>query len=905
VTPSRGARALLRLLLPPDLRDDVAANLDDLYAAKARRLGPWRARLWYWHQAVSFPIRLRLSGTVPARELSSTRTAIMRSILQDLRYAWRVHRARPAVAVVAVLSLAVGIGLNTAIFSVVHGVLLRPVPIADLDRVVMIWQTDRDTGTTREPGSLPDFLDYRARSRTFAAMGALLAGEVNIQPAGGEPMRLAQLRVTDDLLAMLGIRPRVGRTIQPADTTTGAEPVALISDALWTRAFARDPSVAGRRLVIDEIPHTVIGVVDDATDFGVLQVLGQAAYSRSFADRGAPIRVDVWAPLPSDPNILPRSTHPLFIVGRLAPGAPIDAAREEMTRIAAELEAEFPADNAARGVNLEPLGEVVFGPVRPALYALVGAVALVLLVACVNVANLMLARGTARQREVAVRLALGAGRGRVVRQFLTESVALSLVAGGLGVLLAYGVVQWLAAAGPAEVPRLATASIDPVVLAMTVVVSLAAGVLFGIVPALQAGSAAPRAALGEAGRAASGSRRQSRLRDALVIAELALAVVLVVGAGLLIRSVWNLQAIDPGFRAAGVVKAEVTLPRTRYPVSFAVWPDFKQFHAFTTALEQRAASLPGVASVAVAGNHPLDPGFTNSFAIVGREAESGAFPEISVRRVTPGYFETVGLAVTSGRALDATDTTAGAPVLLINDAAAARFFPDRSPIGHAIGLWGANRRIVGTVADERFQGLTGDRPLAVYLPLGQAPSTNGQAVLLVRTERSDPAALGPSLARAVRDVDPQLAVFGIETLDQTKARSIAEERFTMLLLGLFAALALGLAAVGIHGVLSYSVTERAREIGIRLALGAHPARLRRSVVAQGLALAATGLVIGAVGALLLTRALQSLLHGVTPADPLTFGAVVCVLAAVAALASYLPARRVTRVDPKAVLRVEG
>jgi predicted permease len=893
------------MLLPTELGDDVAANLDDLHAARARQRGQRRADLWYWRQTVFFPLRLRLAGTEPAGRPFSTRTSIMRSLLQDLRYAWRLHRARPGFALVAVVSLAVGIGLNTAIFSVVNGVLLRPAPLEDLDRLVMIWETDRNTGTTREPGSLPDFLDYRERSRTFAAMGALIAGEVNIQPPGGEPARLAGLLVSHELLPMLGLHPRLGRTIVEADTTPGTEPVVLISEALWSRAFDRDPAVVGRRIALDEVPVTVVGVVDDATDFGVLQVLGQAAYSRSFADRGMPIRVDVWAPLRPDPQALPRSTHPLFMVGRLAPGVPLDAARDEMTRLAADLETEYPDDNAGRGAHLEALADVVFGPVRPALYALLGAVALVLLVACANVANLMLARSASRQREVAVRVALGAGRGRLLRQFLTESVALSLVAGAAGVLLAYGALAWLISAGPADVPRLATASIDPVVLGVTLAVSVVAGVLFGTVPALQARTTAPRAALADAARASTGGRERVRLRGALVVAEVALAVVLVIGAGLLMRSFWNLRAIDPGFRADGVVKAEFQLPRARYPVNFAVFPDFKEFHAFTAAIEARAAALPGVTAAAVAGNHPLDPGFTNSFLIVGREAESNAFPELSIRRVTPGYFDTVGLEVTSGRPLAGGDTTTGAPVVLINEAAAERFFPDQDPIGHEIAFWGFTRRVVGTVADELFQGLTSDRPLAAYVPLSQAPSTNGRGVLLVRVDGRDPAAIGPSLARVVRDVDPALAVFGVETLDETTSRSMAEERFTMLLIGLFGAMALGLAAVGIHGVLSYGVAERTRELGIRLALGARPEGLRRSVVAQGLALAGLGLAMGVGGALLLTRGLQSLLYAVTPTDPLTFAAVAGVLALVAAAASYLPARRVTRIDPNAALRADG
>jgi predicted permease len=592
------------------------------------------------------------------------------------------------------------------------------------------------------------------------------------------------------------------------------------------------------------------------------------------------------------------------MVGRLAPTATLDAARAEMTRLSADLEREYPQDNTARGVNLESLDAVVFVPVRPALLALLGAVALVLLVACVNVANLLLAMGAARQREVAVRMALGAASRRLIRQLLTESVALAVVAGTLGVGLAYGALAWLVAQAPADIPRLASTTIDLGVLAVTVGVSVGAGLLFGLFPALQTRAAAPGLSLTSDGtRSATSGRDGSRLRAGLVVSELALAVILLVGAGLLMRSFWHLQQIDPGFQSQYTMKAEFQLPGTRYPINFAVWPNFQEVHRFNADLLARAAVLPGIESVAMASNHPLDPGFTNSFTVVGREAESRTFPEISVRRVTPGYFDTVGLALRAGRRLDAGDTTDGAPVLLINEAAAERFFQDADPIGHEIAFWGSNRRIVGVVGDELFHGITADRPLAVYLPLTQSPSTNGAGVLLARAAPGiDPASLGPSLARVIHEVDPALAVFGLEPLDQTLARAMGESRFTMLLLGLFAAMALGLAAVGIHGVLTYSVSARAREFGIRLALGARPEALRRRVVGHGLLLAAAGLAIGALGALLLTRVLQSLLYNVTPSDPATFGGMAALLLLVAGAASYLPARRITRIDPAVAMR---
>ncbi|MEZ5319604.1 MAG: ABC transporter permease [Vicinamibacterales bacterium] len=896
------ARRLLRAQLPVAWRDDVAENLDDLHGARARARGQRAADAWYWRQALSFPIRLRLAGDPPVAAAPSTRTSLMRTLLQDLRYAWRVHRARPGVAVAAILSLAIGIGINTAIFSIVNGVLLRPAPFQGFDRLVMVWETDRDSGTTREPGSLPDFLDYRREATTFDAMGGLIAGEQSFAADGGDPTRLASLVVSHDLLDMFGIRPILGRTFGAADGQPGAPPVVLISESLWRTSFAADPDIVGRTIRLSDVGYTCVGVVPDATEFGVLQVLGAAAYARSFADRGTRVRVDVWTPLHPDPQALPRSTHPLFMIGRLAPGQSIDAARGELARLASDLEARYPSDNAARGVNLESLGDVVFGPVRPALVALTGAVGLVLLVACANVANLLLARGAGRQREVAVRAALGAGRGRIVRQFLTESLALALVSGAVGIALAYGAVAWLVANGPANVPRLGSASVDPRALGLTLVVSVVVGLIFGVFPALQARAARPQAALaGEAGRSATGTRSHQRMRSGLVIAELALAVILVVGAGLLARSFWRLSQVDPGFTAHGVVKAEFQLPRSRYPVNFANWPNFAEIHQFDARLLDRVSGLPGIEAAAIAGNHPLDPGFTNSFAIVGREQESRGFPEISVRRVTPDYASVVGLAIRQGRGIEARDGTFAPAVAVINDASARRFFPDQDPLGHEISLWGTNRRIVGVVADERFHGLTAAAPLAVYLPLAQAPSTDGAGVLLVRTAGAGPA-VGPELRNAIRAVDPGLAVFGIEPLDETVARSIADRRFTMLLLGVFALMAFVLAAIGIHGVLSYSVAQQTREIGIRLALGASPERLLRRVVADGVRLAAIGLVVGLVGAFFLTGVLRSLLFDVEPSDPITFGAVAVLLLLMAAAASYLPARHATRVDPNVALR---
>jgi len=823
-------------------------------------------------------------------------------VLSDLRYAIRSFLKTPALTAVIVVTLALGIGANTAIFSVVDAVLLRPAPMLDLDRLAMIWETDRNTGTTREPASLPDYLDFKSRSRTFERLAAMTTGEVNLTPEAGDPIRLPQLRMSADALPMLGVQPIIGRTFTAEEDRPGGPDVVLISESLWARSFGRSTSVVGQTLRLDDRPNVVVGVMPDGADFGVLQILSAAAYSRGFADRGMKADVDIWAPLQGDVQQLPRSTHPIFVLGRLAKGATHAGAESEMTAVAADLERAYP-ENAARGVHVEPLEAVVFGPVRPALYILLAAVALVLLVACVNVANLLLARSTARAQEAAVRCALGATQARILRQVLAETLLLTLTAAVAGIGLAYVGVRGLVAIAPPDVPRLSLATINLPVLATTLGVAIAVGLAFGLIPTFQARRLNLQSSLGGSSARTSAGPGRTRLRSALVVAELAFAVVLVSGAALLIRSFWGLQHVNPGFQAEGVLKAEYQLPASRYPVDFRLWPDFKEQHAFNAALLQRAAALPGVSSAAIAGNHPLDPGFTNSFTIVGREAESGTWPEISIRRVSPAYFPTVGLELVRGRLFRDSDNTTSSPVALINAAAAKRFFPDREAVGARIRFWGAARTIVGVVADEKFQGVIAAPPIAAYTPLAQTPSANGSGVLLLRTA-GDPVALASAATAAIHDVDRGLAVFGVEPLTVTLSRSIGQRRFTMLLLGLFAGMALLLAAVGIHGVLSYGVSQRRREIGIRMALGARTADLIGLIVREGLGLAGLGLALGLAGASVLTRFLASQLFGVTPTDPTTFTVVGLLLALVAVVATIAPARRAALVDPIVTLRSE-
>jgi putative ABC transport system permease protein len=822
-------------------------------------------------------------------------------VLQDVRYAARLLLRSPGFTLAAILMLALGIGATTAIFSIVDAVLLKPLPYPAADRMMAVWETDRDSGTMREPAAVPDFIDFRSHSKAFESFGGIIAAEFNLTPAGAEPERLAGAYVTSELLRMLGVAPVAGRIFTPREHELADGQQIVVSERLSRRLFATTARLPTIRL--DDRMRTVIGVVPDSADTGILQWLLAADYARGFADRDARSRVDVWIPLPLDPQLYPRGGHPLLVVGRVAPGVSAEAAQGEMTAVMAALERAYPEDNQARGAHVEPFTNVVLGPVRPALWALLLAVALVLLSACVNVANLLLVRGTGRSREVAIRTALGAAPSRLTRQFIVENALLAGLAALAGVAIAAAGLQALVALAPADVPRLASVTMDLRVIGGALAVAVGMAVVFGLVPIAQAWRLdVQRALAADSGRSATGGRSRGLARSVLVVAEVALAVVLTVGAGLMIRSLWQLQQIDPGFRASRVLKAEFQLPASRYPREFPRYPNYPEMHRFNAALLEDVARLPGVEAVALAGNHPLDAGFTNSFAVVGREAEARDWPEISVRRVTPGYFRVVGVPLVRGRHLSDRDTTSAPPVVAINEAAARRFFGDRDPLGQQLSYWGAARTIVAIVGDERFHGIADAAPPAVYAPLAQSPSMNGAEALLVRAER--PGDLGGALRAAIGRQDPALAVFGVEPLEVTLAESVGQQRFVMLLLTVFAGVALLLAAAGIHAVLSYDVAQRTREIGIRLALGALPSGVTRLIVRRGAILAAVGLAIGAVGSLAMVGLIRSLLFDVAPGDPVTLVAVVLLLGGVALAASYLPARRAVRTDPLVALRDE-
>ncbi len=685
-----------------DLDDEIRFHLErEAQAGIARGLAPEEARRRAY---VEFGGVESWKQTV--REERGVRW--LDELGRNLAFAARALARNPGFALAAVATLALGIGANTAVFSVVDGVLLSPIPFERPDELVVVWETDRDSGTVREPASVPDFLDYERRSETLASLSAVLGGQLNLSADTGDPERVNALRVTPGFFGMLGVRPLVGRGFErsdlagagPADSGgTGAPGVVLLGERFWRARFGGDPGVVGSTLRLDGAPARVVGVMPARADFGIGQILGRADYARSFAEEGR-AEVDVWVPFQPDPVALPRSTHPIFQIGRLAPGSGVAAAQDELAGIAADLEATYPQANNARGVHVEALSDVVLGPVRPALLVLLGAVALVLLAACVNVANLLLARGTARGREMAVRTALGAGSGRLARQFLVESALLTGLATAAGIGVAFAGLRLLRSLAPADLPRLDAVSVDLRVLGATAAVSAVVAVVFALVPLAQARSRDLETALkGDAGRGATAGGGRSRARGALVVAEVALATLLAIGATLLLRSFWELTGVDPGFRTAGVLRAEVQLPETRYPRDYSVWPVWPAHHRFVEGVLRRLEARPEVAAAAIADAHPLAAGFTNSWAVVGREAESRDWPEISMRLVTPGYFATVGLPVVEGRGLEAGDTARAPRVALLNRVAERRYFPDGSPVGQEIILWGQRWRVVGVVGD--------------------------------------------------------------------------------------------------------------------------------------------------------------------------------------------------------------
>jgi putative ABC transport system permease protein len=816
----------------------------------------------------------------------------MNSILQDLRYAFRSLRKTPAFTAVAVITLALGIGANTAIFSIVDAVLLRPLPFPEPDRLVQIWPGGGpDVGKSH---SYPDVADWRTMSHSFSGI-ATYRPESFALTGDGEPLHVRGSVVSANLMDVLGIAPALGRSFSPADDRPGPRTVVL-SDGLWRRRFGGDAGIVGRSVLVDGRSFRVSGVMPAGFQFPI-----EPRPPELWANAGIDAERSPEAPGEKS-QAEERGWRSLRTIARVKPGVTIAHARDEMRSIALTLAAKYPDNDAHRSADLGPLHRALVRDLEPALLVLFGAVGCVLLIACANIANLLLAKAGSREKELAVRAAIGASRGRVVRQLLTESVLLALIGAGAGVLLARWGIDLVVAGGPRDVPRLSQVRLDGWVFAFTTAIALATGIAFGLAPALRAAPARLAEALKDAGRGASAGVRRNRLRSFLVVAEVTLALVLLAGAGLLLRSFDRLRHVDPGFRPDHLLSLRFNLPDRAYPR-----PEMTA--AFVAGVVERTAALPGVRSAAAVGPLPLGGGnMGTSMEIEEKPLPKSELPVVDTRIATPGLFRTMGITLASGRDFGPEDRLDSTPVVIVNRTLARRFFPGRDPIGRRIkpgisALPGEPpfRRIVGVVGDVKHVELSEEPDVQIYLPASQVPF--GAMTVVVRGA-GRPLDAAPAVTAVIHAADPAVPVFDVRTIDEYMSQAVARPRFNTILLGLFAALALLLTAVGLYGVLSYSVSQRTHEIGIRRALGADDPAVYRLVVGHGMRMAGLGLLLGVAGALAATRLLSSLLFGVEPFDLPTFAAVTLGLAAVSLAASWLPARRAAGIEPTVALREE-
>jgi len=801
----------------------------------------------------------------------------------DIQYALRNIAKKPLFHSMVILTLALGIGANAAIFTVVNGVLLQPLPYPHPERLMMVWTHNPRQGFDKDVGTYPNFEDWRRASQSFERMSAYFGASVTLT-GNGDPAQIRGARVTHEFFETMGVVPLRGRAFSPANGQSGGERVVIVAHGLWIRRFGADASIIGRRIVVDGVPHEVVGVMPE-----------------SFKH---PADAELWLPLAPVGEFQAlfnaRGSYWLTIIGRLKPGVTRVAAQSEMDAIAARLEKEYPV-NAGIGIRLVTMQEELVGDVKRPLLILLGAVCFVLLIACANVANLLLTRAASRQRELAIRAALGADRGRLVRQLLTESVVLGVLGGAAGLLLATLGTNWLQTLAPAELPRLSDITIDGQVLAYAAGASAFTSLLFGLVPALHASRRDPSGHLKEGGRRGTDGRRGGGLRRALAVGELAVALVLLVGAGLLIRSFIALNSEDPGFATRGVLALRLYLPSAAYREPARITGFYEQ-------LVERLEALPGVESAGAGSSLLLSrlPA-SASINIEGRPPLPANARNIPVPydSVTPGYFSTLQIPLRRGRMFTAADAAPSQQVVMVNETFVRRFFPGEDPLGRRLTFGNPSQpgtrwqTIVGVVADTKRGGFEREPWAETYFPMRQAPDP--QAFVLLRTN-GDPIALIAAAQAAVWSIDRHQAIAAIRTVPELLAQRELNRRFTTLLLGVFASVALVLAIIGIYGVISHATAQRTQEIGIRIALGADGRTILRMVLVGGLRIAASGVAIGLVGALALTHVLSGLLFGVGARDPLTFVVVPGALLVVALAACWIPARRAMQVEPVVALR---
>ncbi len=803
------------------------------------------------------------------------------SLWQDVRCGLRMLRKNAGFAMVAVLTLALGIGANTAIFSVIHAVLLSPLPYDHPDRITLVRESNPSKGFEQFSVSPPNYMDWKNAAGAFEQMASMSRGQFSYT-GGTEPERLVGARVAASFFSVLGAQPELGRTFLPEDDVAGKAGVVVLSHGLWTQHFGSDPQVIGKSLTLDGESYRVIGVMQNGFQF--------------------PRGVQLWLPSEFDERSLSpraRGAHYLTVIARLKPGASIDQAQAEMVAISKRLEQLYPNTNTGWTSKVVALNEATVGNIRPTLLVLFGAVGFLLLIACANVANLLLARATARQREIAIRFSLGASRLRIARQLLTESILLSGIACALGLLLAEWAMRALRTLPPSTLPRAESIGLDLPVLGFAAGVAVLTALLFGFAPALQITRGAPSETLKEGGRTASAGRHG--VRSALVVLETTLALVLLVGSGLLFKSFLRLQTVDPGFQSKNILTANISLPKSKYST------DAQTIQFFDRVLE-RMQAVPDVKEAAVASGNPID-GSNLSFVFATKQLQALApadQPSAGYYVVSPNYFHTLGIPLLVGRYFTQGDFAGSPRVAIVSQAVAQRFFHDRSPIGQTIKIGvGAGdppwREIVGVVGDVKDDGLGEAATMTVYEPCTQQVWSSMS--LFLRSD-SDPAHLASILRSQVMSVDKDQPVAEIATGEQLMSQAVAQPQLRTLLLSLFAGLALVLASLGIYGVMSNMVAQRTHEIGVRMALGAGQRSVLRLVLSNGMRLTLLGIALGTAGAFALTRLMKSFLFHVTPTDPATFLEVALFLFAVALLASYIPARRATRVDPVVALRYE-
>jgi putative ABC transport system permease protein len=810
----------------------------------------------------------------------------MQEFVQDIRVAIRSWRRKPGFTFTVLLTIALGVGSTTAIFSVVNGVMLSPLPHEDADRLVVLWETDRryTPPTTRGNVSGGNFADWRRQTRSFEGIGAYSIGRATLTGLG-EPEMVTRAWVTSDFLPLLRARPVLGRVFAIGEDTPEAHFVVVLSHHFWQRRYGGDPDVVGRKLTLSSDSYEIVGVLDPSVD-----LLAR--------------RVQLWTPYRiAQSDFEDRHSHFLNVLARLRPRVSHRQAQAEMDAVANQIRLEYAEAMTGRGVNVVPLHDELIGNVRPTLLALLGAALVMLLIAAVNVASLLLVRAIGRRREVAVKSALGAGRGRIIRQSLAESLTLSLAGGAMGVTLAAVGTDTLLALAPDNMPRVSEVGMDLRVLAFAIGVSVFTGVVIGLLPALQSANVGVAQALAAAGRwTASGERR--RLRQALAVSELALSMALLVGAGLLTQTFWQLVSVDPGFASDHILTAGFRLPRTEYP-------DITRISAFHDELLGQVRALPQVNSAGLTRFLPLSDGpWTFSIDVEDLppvpEGERRAY---AYHPISSDHFRAAGITLLQGRDFTAADGVDAVPVVIINQAMKQQFWPDEDPLGERIRFhqdtvenrW---REIVGIVNDVRHEGLHLDARPAVFGPQEQAFDYMLDRMRLVVRTSSDPMQIAQSVRGIVGSIDPNLAVADIRTMAQLVASSVAQPRFSMWLILSFAGVAVLLALIGTYGVISYTVRQRLPELGLRIALGAQTRAIGRLVLSEGMTLAAIGIAVGVVGALAFARLLESLLFGISTTDPLTYCALSVFLAGAAAVACYVPARRAASADPMVVMRGE-